>query len=49
MTAFDTRTGPSSIGLDITFPNTAHVYGIPEHATNFALKPTRYVTSVTPP
>jgi alpha 1,3-glucosidase len=33
--------GPSSIGLDITFPNTAHVYGIPEHATNFALKPTR--------
>ncbi|KAI9204856.1 glycosyl hydrolases family 31-domain-containing protein [Polychytrium aggregatum] len=33
--------GPTSIGLDISFPGSKHVYGIPEHATSFALKPTR--------
>jgi alpha 1,3-glucosidase len=33
--------GPSSIGLDISFPGSEHVYGLPEHATGFSLKTTR--------
>ncbi|KAI7904128.1 glycosyl hydrolases family 31-domain-containing protein [Cokeromyces recurvatus] len=33
--------GPESIGLDITFHNFPHVYGIPEHATSLSLKETR--------
>ncbi|CAG8722574.1 13794_t:CDS:1, partial [Acaulospora colombiana] len=33
--------GPESIGLDISFPGFAHVYGIPEHASTFSLKETR--------
>lgn len=33
--------GPESIGLDITFPGYAHVYGIPEHAGSLSLKETR--------
>ncbi|KAI5799275.1 glycosyl hydrolases family 31-domain-containing protein [Peziza echinospora] len=33
--------GPESVALDITFPGYDHVYGIPEHATSLALKPTR--------
>lgn len=32
--------GPSSIGMDISFPGVEHVYGIPEHADSFALKTT---------
>ncbi|XP_030855177.1 neutral alpha-glucosidase AB isoform X2 [Strongylocentrotus purpuratus] len=32
--------GPSSIGLDFSFPGFEHVYGIPEHADSLALKPT---------
>lgn len=32
--------GPESIGLDVTFVNYEHVYGIPEHASSFALKST---------
>ena len=32
--------GPSSIGMDISFPGVNHVYGIPEHADSLALKPT---------
>ena len=32
--------GPSSVGLDISFPAVEHVYGIPEHADSFALKST---------
>lgn len=32
--------GPSSIGLDITFANTDHVYGIPEHADQMSLRDT---------
>ncbi|XP_037083807.1 neutral alpha-glucosidase AB-like [Pollicipes pollicipes] len=32
--------GPSSVGVDVTFPGSAHVYGIPEHADSFALKDT---------
>ncbi|KAI9483752.1 MAG: glycosyl hydrolases family 31-domain-containing protein [Benjaminiella poitrasii] len=33
--------GPESIGLDITFHDFGHVYGIPEHATSLSLKETR--------
>ncbi|KAJ3326752.1 hypothetical protein HDU76_012674 [Blyttiomyces sp. JEL0837] len=33
--------GPTSIGIDITFPGFEHVYGLPEHASTFALKTTR--------
>ncbi|KAI9360044.1 glycosyl hydrolases family 31-domain-containing protein [Zopfochytrium polystomum] len=33
--------GPTSIGIDINFPGSEHVYGLPEHASSFALKPTR--------
>ena len=33
--------GPESVGLDITFPGYAHVYGIPEHAGPMSLKETR--------
>jgi len=33
--------GPESIGVDIDFPHTQHIYGIPEHADTFALKDTR--------
>ncbi|KAG1770587.1 galactose mutarotase-like-domain-containing protein [Suillus placidus] len=32
--------GPESLSLDITFPNHAHVYGIPQHATNLSLPTT---------
>ena len=32
--------GPTSVSTDITFHGVAHVYGIPEHATTLALKPT---------
>ena len=34
-------TGPSSVGLDISFPGSEHVYGIPEHADSLALKVTK--------
>jgi mannosyl-oligosaccharide alpha-1,3-glucosidase len=34
-------TGPSSIGLDLSFPGSENVYGLPEHATSFSLKSTR--------
>lgn len=33
--------GPESVGLDITFPGYAHVFGIPEHADSLSLKETR--------
>ncbi|GAX83418.1 hypothetical protein CEUSTIGMA_g10843.t1 [Chlamydomonas eustigma] len=32
--------GPEAMSLDIAFPGFEHVYGLPEHATSFALKPT---------
>ncbi|KAG2067925.1 glycoside hydrolase family 31 protein [Suillus decipiens] len=32
--------GPESLSLDITFPSHAHVYGIPQHATNLSLPST---------
>lgn len=34
-------TGPSSVGLDVSFPGFENVYGIPEHADDFALKTTK--------
>ena len=38
----DTRPyGPQSISFDVSFYDTDFVYGIPEHATSLALKPTR--------
>jgi len=33
--------GPTSLSVDVTFPEATHVYGLPEHATSFALKSTR--------
>lgn len=35
--------GESALGVDFTFVNTKHVFGIPERATDVMLKPTRYV------
>lgn len=32
--------GPESVGMDIIFPGSNNVYGIPEHADTFALKET---------
>lgn len=32
--------GPQAMSLDISFPGFEHVYGLPERATSFALKPT---------
>jgi mannosyl-oligosaccharide alpha-1,3-glucosidase len=32
--------GPTSIGIDVTFPAATHVYGIPEHASTHALRAT---------
>ena len=32
--------GPEAISFDLSFPEVQHVYGLPEHATSFALKPT---------
>jgi len=36
-----TPNGHSSVGMDFTFNGAQHVYGIPEHATTMALKPTK--------
>jgi alpha 1,3-glucosidase len=33
--------GPASVAMDVTFHNTRHAFGIPEHAADFALKDTR--------
>ena len=35
--------GPTSVGVDISFPGSKHVYGLPEHADSFVLKQTKYV------
>ncbi len=32
--------GPESVGLDVTFHDFQHVYGIPQHADHFTLKTT---------
>jgi len=37
---YKNRRGPSSIGLDFYFPGSFHLFGIPEHASTFALKNT---------
>eukprot|EP00514_Thraustochytrium_sp_LLF1b_P011885 CAMPEP_0184545554 /NCGR_PEP_ID=MMETSP0199_2-20130426/4377_1 /TAXON_ID=1112570 /ORGANISM="Thraustochytrium sp., Strain LLF1b" /LENGTH=948 /DNA_ID=CAMNT_0026939861 /DNA_START=32 /DNA_END=2878 /DNA_ORIENTATION=- len=33
--------GHTSVGIDVTFPGSKYVYGLPEHATDFALKNTK--------
>uniref|UniRef100_A0A0B7B7C1 Glucosidase II subunit alpha n=1 Tax=Arion vulgaris TaxID=1028688 RepID=A0A0B7B7C1_9EUPU len=33
--------GPSSVGVDMSFPGFRYAYGIPEHADSFALKTTK--------
>ncbi|KAL4422944.1 hypothetical protein ABPG75_009141 [Micractinium tetrahymenae] len=33
--------GPTAVSFDIQFPGARHLYGIPERATNLALRPTR--------
>ena len=33
--------GPQSVGLDISFSGSKHVFGIPEHASDFSLKSTK--------
>ncbi|XP_025103603.1 neutral alpha-glucosidase AB-like isoform X3 [Pomacea canaliculata] len=33
--------GPTSVGVDISFPGVEYVYGIPEHAESLALKTTK--------
>jgi len=33
----------TALGLDFTFVDSKHVFGIPERATDLMLKPTRYV------
>jgi alpha 1,3-glucosidase len=33
--------GPMSVGMDISFPGSKHLYGIPEHASSAVLKATR--------
>ena len=35
--------GPSSVGLDFSFPGCEFVYGLPEHADNLALRTTTSV------
>jgi len=37
---YKNKRGPSSIGLDFYFPGTSNLFGIPEHASSFALKNT---------
>ena len=32
--------GPQAVALGVSFPGAQHMYGIPEHATSLALKPT---------
>ncbi|CAM9234956.1 unnamed protein product [Chrysoparadoxa australica] len=32
--------GPVSVGVDVSFPGSSHLYGIPEHATSMKLKGT---------
>ena len=33
--------GPTSVGVDISFPGSRHLYGLPEHADSFALRQTK--------
>ena len=41
-------TGPSSIGLDVSFPGFENVYGLPEHADSLLLKSTKWVDYMWP-
>jgi len=38
---YSNKRGPSSVGLDFYFPGSYHLFGIPEHASTFALKNTK--------
>ena len=38
--------GPSSIGLDVAFIESKHVYGVPEHADSLKLKDTQYAIEI---
>lgn len=40
--------GPAALGLDVTFVNVKHAYGIPEHASSFSLKNTLSVSGSDP-
>ena len=40
--------GPSSVGLDFSFPGYEFVYGIPEHADTLALRTTTSVPAIMP-
>ncbi|KAJ3031929.1 UNVERIFIED_CONTAM: hypothetical protein HDU68_010009 [Siphonaria sp. JEL0065] len=33
--------GPTSFGFDLSFPAYTHLYGLPQHASSYALKPTK--------
>ena len=33
--------GPMSVGMDVTFPNSKHIFGIPEHASSTILQATQ--------
>ena len=33
--------GPASVGIDVTFPGSQHLYGLPEHASSMQLKTTK--------
>jgi len=33
--------GPMSVGMDISFPKSEHLFGLPEHASSAVLKPTQ--------
>ncbi|KAI8837590.1 glycoside hydrolase superfamily [Chytridium lagenaria] len=38
--------GPTSIGFDISFGSIKHLYGLPEHASGYALKSTRGTAAI---
>lgn len=33
--------GPTSVGVDVSFGQASHLFGIPSHASSFALRATR--------
>jgi alpha 1,3-glucosidase len=37
--------GPASVGMDVSFPGSNHLYGLPEHASSMVLKTTKGVNS----
>ncbi len=34
------RCGPMAVGMDFSFPGASHIYGLPSHADNLALRST---------